>query len=270
MMSSALRGFVLVATIAVTACAGDGDGLDANGRPVEEGGGSVGVLTPDWESIQANVFTPICTRCHVGANAPQGLRLDAANSYGALVGVASSEAPNVLRVRPGDPGGSYLVQKLEGRAAVGARMPLGESALPEATIQVIRQWISDGAARGPAAGSAQFAVQSVSVTPTQIAIAFTRPVDPSLVNGETVSVVPMPPVTGKTRPIALRVGASAYNDTLALAEPAQPLAPGRYRLTLRGTGPLMLADMWASVLDGDRDGEPGGDASIELVLGDDR
>ncbi len=270
MTSSTLRGLVLAAAIAIAACAGSGDGLDANGRPIEEGDGSVGVLTPDWASIQANVFTPICTRCHVGANAPQGLRLDAANSYGALVGVASSEAPSVLRVRPGDPGGSYLVQKLEGRAAVGARMPLGEPALPEATIQVIRQWISDGAAQGTTGRSAPFAVQSVSVTPTQIAIALTRPVDPALVNDDTVSVVPTGPIAQGTPPIALRILVSAYNDALILAEPVQPLAPGRYRLTLRGTGPLMLADMWASVLDGDRDGEPGGDASIELALGGER
>jgi hypothetical protein len=263
-------GFVLAATFAIASCAGSGDGLDANGRPIDDGDGNVGVLTPDWASIQANVFTPICTRCHVGANAPQGLRLDEANSYGALVGVASSEAPGVLRVRPGDPGGSYLVQKLEGRAAVGARMPLGEPALPEATIQVIRQWISDGAAPRATGRSASFAVQSVSVTPTQIAIAVTRPVDPALVNGDTVSVVRMPAPTEVLPPIAMRVGVSPVNDALILISPAQALAPGRYRLTLRGTGPLVLADMWASVLDGDRDGEPGGDASIDLALGGER
>jgi hypothetical protein len=267
MTSWTSRGFVFAATIAVASCGGSGDGLDANGRPVEEGDGNVAALTPDWASIQANVFTPICTRCHVGANAPQGLRLDSENSYGALVGVPSSEAPGVLRVRPGDPGGSYLVQKLEGRAAVGARMPLGEPALPEATIQVIRQWITDGAAPGASGLSAQFAVQSVSVAPTLVAVSLTRPVDPSLVNSDTVLVVPMPAVTGAAPPIAMRVDVSAYNDSLILISPTQPLRPGRYRLTLRGTGPLMLADMWASVLDGDRDGEPGGDATIDLVLG---
>lgn len=149
-------------------------------------------------------------------------------------------------------------------------MPLGEPALPDATIQVIRQWISDGAAPGVTGRSALFAVQSVAVTPTQIAIAFTQPVDPALVNRDTVSVARMQPTGEATPPIALRVSVSAYNDTLILAEPVQPLAPGRYRVNLRGTGPLMLADMWASALDGDRDGEPGGDASIELALGGDQ
>jgi hypothetical protein len=78
--------------------------------------------------------------------------------------------------------------------------------------------------------------------------------------------VPMHPSVGATPPVAMRISVSAYSDALILAEPVQPLAPGRYRLELRGTGPLMLADMWASVLDGDRDGEPGGDATIELTL----
>jgi hypothetical protein len=266
MRNSMLRGCVFLAAIALTACAGNGDGLDANGRPLADGGGNGGELTPDWASIQANVFTPICTQCHVGANAPQGLRLDAASSYGALVGTASSEDPGVLRVKPGDPGGSYLVQKLEGRAAVGARMPLGEPALPDATIQVIRQWISDGAAHGVAASGTQFAVQAVSVTPTEIAIALTRPVDPSLVDRSTVSVVPSGRASASAAPIVMRIGVSVYNDTLILARPEEPLAPGPYRLTLRGAGPLMLADMNGSVLDGDRDGKPGGDATVDLVL----
>jgi hypothetical protein len=30
-------------------------------------------------------------------------------------------------VKPGDPDNSYLVQKIEGRASVGGRMPLGEA-----------------------------------------------------------------------------------------------------------------------------------------------
>jgi len=80
-----------------------------------------------------------------GAAAPAGLRLDASSSYALLVGVSSAEVGSVLRVAPGNPGGSYLVQKLEGSAAVGARMPLGGPYLDAATLAVIRQWIADGA-----------------------------------------------------------------------------------------------------------------------------
>lgn len=125
---------------------GSGEGLDSNGRPVGEGGGG-GALQPTFASIQANVFTPICTGCHAGAAAPVGLRLDAASSYELLVGVASGEVGSLQRVNPGNPDASYIIQKLEGSAAVGARMPFGGPYLDDATIAVIRQWIAAGAPR---------------------------------------------------------------------------------------------------------------------------
>jgi len=48
-------------------------------------------------------------------------------------------------VAPGDPDNSYLVQKVEGTAAVGSQMPLGGPALSQSQINDIRQWIQDGA-----------------------------------------------------------------------------------------------------------------------------
>ena len=90
-------------------------------------------MTADLQSIQDNVFTPICTACHAGASAPLGLRLDAGNSYNNLVGIPSVEVPALQRVRPGDPDNSYIIQKLEGRAAVGGQMPLGGPPLSQAT-----------------------------------------------------------------------------------------------------------------------------------------
>jgi len=78
-----------------------------------------------------------------------GLRLDDGNSYALLVGVASGEQGSVLRVAAGNPNNSYLIQKLEGTAAVGGRMPLGGPFLDATTIGVIRQWIADGARATP-------------------------------------------------------------------------------------------------------------------------
>ncbi len=139
---------VCVAAAVLAGCGpGSGEGLDANGRPIAPGGSGSGTLTADFQSIQDHVFTPICTVCHSGAAAPQGLRLDAVNSYGLLVGVQSAEVPALVRVAPGDPDNSYLIQKLEGRASVGARMPFGGPYLDAATIGVIRQWIANGAPR---------------------------------------------------------------------------------------------------------------------------
>jgi hypothetical protein len=100
--------------------------------------------------IQAQVFSPICSGCHSGptsGNLPSGMNLSStASSHNALVNVASLQVSSIDRVEPGDPGNSYLIQKLEGTAAVGSRMPQGGPFLDQATIDMIRQWIADGAA----------------------------------------------------------------------------------------------------------------------------
>jgi len=103
----------------------------------------------NFSEIQASVFTPTCavSGCHTGAGAPQGLRLDEATSYAMLVNVASTENGALMRVNPGNPNDSYLIQKLEGTASVGQQMPRGGPPLPQATIDFIRQWITDGASQ---------------------------------------------------------------------------------------------------------------------------
>lgn len=137
---------MLAATLALPGCGGgSGSGLDGNGRPLGEGNDPDGPLTASFGSIQSHVFTPVCAGCHAGGSAPQGLRLDAANSYAMLVGVPSAEVSSLQRVKPGDPDNSYLVQKIEGHAAVGVRMPYGGPYLDAETVAIIRQWISDGA-----------------------------------------------------------------------------------------------------------------------------
>ena len=96
------------------------------------------------------IFNDNCTRCHSGSSAPRGLRLDSANSYANLVNVASSEVPSLKRVNPGDDANSYLVQKIEGTAAVGGRMPLNSTPLSAANINLIRRWIAEGASNSGA------------------------------------------------------------------------------------------------------------------------
>ncbi len=52
-----------------------------------------------------------------------------------------------IRVIPFDADRSYLIQKLDGAAGIaGVRMPPGV-ALPQPTIDMIRQWITNGAVR---------------------------------------------------------------------------------------------------------------------------
>lgn len=95
--------------------------------------------------IQA-IFSSRCIACHNSNNAPHALVLDPASvSYANLVNVASKEVPSLKRVQPGDPNNSYLVQKVEGTAAEGGRMPLGRAPLTAEQIALIRRWISEGA-----------------------------------------------------------------------------------------------------------------------------
>jgi len=127
----------------VVACAGDGTGLDQFGNPLSPDTPELG---PTLDSIQQNVFTPICTQCHTGAAAPLGLALDEGASRDDLVNVQSVEHAELLLVSPGDPEASYLVWKVEGRADItGGRMPLSLPPLSEAEIAAIRGWIEQGA-----------------------------------------------------------------------------------------------------------------------------
>jgi hypothetical protein len=116
-------------------------------------------LGPTFESIQANVFIPICAGCHNVNNARNELILDEpgigpGSTYDLLVGQNSVANSNVLRVDPNsDPNDSYLIQMLEGTAFkangdVNVRMPLGGPFLSQTDIGIIRQWIADGALSG--------------------------------------------------------------------------------------------------------------------------
>jgi len=141
--------FVLLISFVYSGCAGNGQGLDENGNPIGgDGNGLPIAFEPTFSNIQQNVFDPICTRCHVGPSAPQGMQLDAQNSYRNIVGVTSNERPDLKRVQPGDPDLSYIVHKLEGGPnIVGSQMPLNLPPLSQPTINSIRIWISRGAAQ---------------------------------------------------------------------------------------------------------------------------
>ena len=84
----------------------------------------------------------------MGNNLPAGLDLSNADaSFASLVGVISQEDLNFIRVDPFNPDGSYLIRKLEGTASTGLQMPLGGLPLDQATIDNVRTWIANGAAR---------------------------------------------------------------------------------------------------------------------------
>ena len=142
---------VTAALVSLAGCGGgSGEGLDENGRPLASGGGGGGGATgiqPTLASIQANVFSVNCAipGCHGGGTVQFGLRLDPGFSAGNLINVASPRDATLIRVVPGNPNASFLIQKLEGTQTLGDRMPQFGPYLSQATIDVIRQWIQNGA-----------------------------------------------------------------------------------------------------------------------------
>ena len=146
--------FIIIGCGFISACApGSGEGLDSNGNPITSDSQPI-PLSADFVSIQANIFTPNCaiSGCHAGTTAPLGLRLDADNSFLNIFDQTSSEDPTATLIIPGDADNSYLVRKIEGTA--GARMPKDLPALSANKIQVIRDWVTNGAL-GPSLRSIQ-------------------------------------------------------------------------------------------------------------------
>jgi hypothetical protein len=280
----------LALLIPVAGCGGGGGGYGGGSGATGPGGGPPAdePLMATLGSIQEKVFTPICTACHVGASAPQGLRLDAANSYALLVGVASAEQPGILRVAPGDPDNSYLIQKLEGTAAVGNRMPLDGTPLSQADIDVIRQWITNGAQKDTPSmpPAAPIRVTSLSplpgsshlTLPSSVRAVFDRDVDAASVttasfvlersggdgtfgdgNEVVISVAPTVPLAN---PSTASVGLGSV-DSVA----------DTYRVRLIGTGGAPIRDLDANALDGEfsgafpsGDGTPGGDFEATFTV----
>jgi len=132
--------------LALTGCGGgSGEGLDENGRPIVSGGPPPS--GPTLSSVQAKVFSVNCaiSGCHGGGTVQQGLRLDPGFSAANLINVPSPRDPKLIRVIPGNPGASFLIQKLEGTQTLGDRMPQFGPYLAQATIDEIRLWIQNGA-----------------------------------------------------------------------------------------------------------------------------
>lgn len=261
-------------------CAGNGEGLDENGRPLD--GGPV-PLAPTFDSIQENVFTPQCTGCHAGATAPAGLRLDEASSYAMLVNVPSTEVPAVRRVQPGNPDASYLIHKVEGRAAVGARMPLNAPPLPQATIDVIRQWITAGAQRSSAATTSQapatisavdpMSEQILEKPPREILLSSDAALDTTAMHAGSVTLLRSGGDGSFSEGNEIEVAPVRFEvRSLEPTVIAVQLAPDQwvsdsYRLSIAGVGSLAVADRGGNAIDGDGDGRPGGDFILHFDIG---
>jgi hypothetical protein len=112
-------------------------------------GGCVGCGSQVSYSAQVQpVFDASCTsNCHAGARPAADLDLMATKSHAALVNVAATGCiSSQVRVVPGSPSTSYLMNKLTGIGMCsGTQMPSRGVSLPQAQIDLIRNWICQGA-----------------------------------------------------------------------------------------------------------------------------
>lgn len=133
-------GFLLaLATAALAACSGD--------SPAEpDDGGRVVKAEPSFAADIQEIFDRRgCSSSTCHGSARQGaMDLRAGAAYASLVGVTATTEP-VVRVVPGDPDGSYVVIRVEGRQNAGGRMPLGGAPLDAIDLTNLRNWIANGA-----------------------------------------------------------------------------------------------------------------------------
>ncbi len=110
-------------------------------------------ITSTWQQIQEHIIDRSCAvpTCHSAAVAPHLLSLLPVDALTSLIGVqpanASAAAAGKLRVDPGNPGNSFLLDKVLGMLSQveGDRMPLGNRKLHRLFRTMIEDWIAAGA-----------------------------------------------------------------------------------------------------------------------------
>lgn len=107
-----------------------------------------------FDEIQQTIFTPVsCARstCHDTAQEPHNLSLAPGEAYGYLVGVPPTnlvaQSAGKLRVDPGNPANSFILDKLRGTLLPGEGdpMPRQLKRLPDDAVELVEEWIAAGA-----------------------------------------------------------------------------------------------------------------------------
>jgi hypothetical protein len=148
------RAVLATLVLIVAGCAGSGGGGGGGGTS------SPGCKAPPPDqrtvSFKSNI-QPIFDRscalpsCHVTGSLGGNLDLTPGRSYQQLVDRPAFELPKKIRVKPGDPEGSYLVMKVEGAPGIaGLPMPQGCPVPPPGgqclgpdDLPAIKTWIQE-------------------------------------------------------------------------------------------------------------------------------
>ena len=135
----------------------DADKLRMQCAPIK-GASPCDGITSTFDQIQKHIFDAGCGRdtCHNAAQPLHDLSLAPGASHASLVGIApfnfAAENAGKLRVDPGNPGNSFLLDKLRGKKLgelEGVGMPFGMPRLRKGQVRMIEDWIAAGA---PATG----------------------------------------------------------------------------------------------------------------------
>lgn len=98
-------------------------------------------MEPTFSNVQQILRTSCSgSNCHIG-QATNGVRLDSYQN----VTQSHGDQYDKLIVQAGDAAVSPIIDKLEADPQFGSQMPFGRSPLSDDQIDLIRQWINNGA-----------------------------------------------------------------------------------------------------------------------------
>lgn len=155
-------------------------------------------------------------------------------------------------------------------------MPLGGPPLDAAQINLIRQWIAAGAQAPPAAlaaparlvASVPAAGEIVTAPASALLAVFSRPLDPNLLLATTVTLMAAGGdggfAEGNEVVIAIRLVPGGPGGASVWIRTNGPPPADDYELRIRGAGPVVVADLNGTPIDGDGDGIAGGDAVVRF------
>mgnify|MGYP000152566355 FL=1 len=125
----------------------------------------------DYQTQVQTIFNENCTSCHInGGGYFGGLDL---STYDNLMSGNSNNGPVVTA---GDGANSYIIQKLQGTAS-GAQMPDGADPLTSDQINLIAQWIDEGALETPASTDELFFSEYIEGSSSNKALEIYNPTD---------------------------------------------------------------------------------------------
>lgn len=138
----ALSGFLLVGCEHASVLEGDGEGCNTSFNPTQFPAPTVSFQNDVLPILASNGCSS--SSCHGNASNPSSgfSVLNATSILGPGNWAIQLETCDVIRGNPED---SFLIKKLLGTAERGAQMPLGGSPLSDADLDVIEQWILEGA-----------------------------------------------------------------------------------------------------------------------------